>query len=88
MNEIAMSFHFDTDREIIVNGWCSAVDGKFNENELARAYVLGSKDAFEDMNNPRPVIKAGEENSKGVLEITDMIFATRAPGELHMPTLT
>ncbi|KAF8879271.1 exo-beta-1,3-glucanase [Infundibulicybe gibba] len=38
--------------------------------------IAGSGSQFQDINNPRPVIRAGETNSQGVLEITDMIFTT------------
>lgn len=49
--------------------------------------ILGTGPAFEDKHSPCPVIRAGEERSEGVLEITDMIFATRAPGEVHLVLL-
>ncbi|KAG5640730.1 hypothetical protein DXG03_007417 [Asterophora parasitica] len=38
--------------------------------------ISGSGNAFKDINNPRPVIRAGEPNSVGILEISDIIFNT------------
>ena len=46
---------------------------------------MGGGSAFEDINNPQPVIRAGDTNSQGVLEITDMLFATRGPGQYMNP---
>ena len=46
--------------------------------------VLGTGAWFDDMDHPRPVIKAGEPGSTGTLEVTDMIFATRAPSEFRI----
>ncbi|EJD05787.1 exo-beta-1,3-glucanase [Fomitiporia mediterranea MF3/22] len=45
----------------------------------AWSVIMGSGSAFEDMNNPQPVIKVGDTNSQGVVEITDMVFTTRGP---------
>lgn len=42
---------------------------------------MGAGPAFEDMNNPQPVVRVGDTNSQGVLEITDVVFTTRGPGE-------
>lgn len=44
--------------------------------------IMGSGSAFEDINNPIPVVRAGDTNSQGVLEISDIIFTTRGPGML------
>ncbi|THH06760.1 hypothetical protein EW145_g3870 [Phellinidium pouzarii] len=41
--------------------------------------VLMGTSAFSDMNNPKPVIRVGDTNSQGVLEITDFVFTTRGP---------
>lgn len=43
--------------------------------------IMGGGDFFGDILNPQPVIKAGEEWSEGVLEMTDFIFTTRGPGK-------
>ncbi|KAH8117300.1 exo-beta-1,3-glucanase [Phellopilus nigrolimitatus] len=45
----------------------------------AWSVIMGSGSAFQDINNPQPVIRAGDTNSQGVLEITDIIFTTRGP---------
>ncbi|KAI5124386.1 hypothetical protein M0805_008989 [Coniferiporia weirii] len=45
----------------------------------AWSVIMGSGSAFSDMNNPQPVIRAGDTNSQGVLEISDIIFTTRGP---------
>ncbi|KAL5490259.1 hypothetical protein ACEPAI_5092 [Sanghuangporus weigelae] len=45
----------------------------------AWSVIMGAGSAFDDMNNPQPVIRVGDTNSQGVLEITDMVFATRGP---------
>lgn len=34
------------------------------------------------MASPQVVVKVGETNSQGIVEITDMIFNTIGPGEL------
>ncbi|KAI0339777.1 glucan 1,3-beta-glucosidase [Trametopsis cervina] len=41
--------------------------------------IMGSGNAFFDYNNPKPVVQAGTAGSSGVLEISDIIFTTRAP---------
>lgn len=46
----------------------------------AWSVIAGTGSQFTDYNNPRPVIKVGETNSQGVVEITDMLFATIGPG--------
>ncbi|TDL27296.1 exo-beta-1,3-glucanase [Rickenella mellea] len=45
----------------------------------AWSVIMGGGSVFSDINNPRPVVRAGEPNSEGGLEITDMIFTTRGP---------
>ena len=43
--------------------------------------ILGYGSAFQDQNNPKVVVKVGEEGSSGVLEISDIVFGTRGPGK-------
>ena len=50
----------------------------------AWAVIMGAGGAFEDVNNPQPVVRVGDANSQGVVEITDMIFTTRGPGECSL----
>ncbi|KAJ7579936.1 exo-beta-1,3-glucanase [Mycena floridula] len=45
----------------------------------AWSVISGAGDAFKDQANPVPVIRAGETGSKGVLEISDIIFSTVGP---------
>jgi len=41
---------------------------------------MGAGSKFSDPSNPAVVVKVGAPGSRGVLEITDMIFKTRGPG--------
>ncbi|KAI0093312.1 glucan 1,3-beta-glucosidase [Irpex rosettiformis] len=41
--------------------------------------IMGAGNTFIDYNNPRPVVQVGAPGSTGLLEITDIIFTTRAP---------
>ncbi|KAK7049313.1 hypothetical protein VNI00_005914 [Paramarasmius palmivorus] len=41
--------------------------------------IAGRGSAFQDYNNPRPVIRVGAANSQGLMEISDMIFTTIGP---------
>ena len=43
--------------------------------------IMGSGSAFEDYNNPQVVVRVGEPGSTGVVEITDMIFTAKGPGD-------
>ena len=43
--------------------------------------IMGTGNTFTDYNNPRPVVQVGAPGSTGLLEITDIIFTTRAPGK-------
>lgn len=45
----------------------------------AWSVIMGSGSAFQDQNNPQVVVRAGDANSQGVLEISDIIFTTRGP---------
>ena len=42
--------------------------------------IMGGGSTFEDINNPQPVVRVGETNSQGTIEISDMLFTTRGPG--------
>jgi hypothetical protein len=42
--------------------------------------IQGAGARFEDMNNPRPVVKVGDrDGEEGDVEIVEMIFTTRGP---------
>lgn len=41
---------------------------------------MGSGHRFNDQKNPQVVVKVGEVDSCGVVEITDILFKTRGPG--------
>ena len=41
----------------------------------------GGEEMVADYNNPKPVVQVGAPGSTGLLEITDIIFTTRAPGK-------
>ncbi|TCD63287.1 hypothetical protein EIP91_005699 [Steccherinum ochraceum] len=41
--------------------------------------IMGGGSAFSDMNNPVPVVRVGASGSSGIVEITDMLFATKGP---------
>ncbi|KAI0647237.1 exo-beta-1,3-glucanase [Trametes meyenii] len=41
--------------------------------------ILGGGAAFQDQNNPKAVVQVGKAGDEGVVEITDIIFATRGP---------
>ena len=45
--------------------------------------IMGGGSAFSDMSNPTVMVQVGAPGSSGVLEITDIIFSTQGPGELH-----
>lgn len=47
----------------------------------AWSVIMGGGNAFADQNNPIPVVRVGNPGDEGVTEISDMIFATRGPGE-------
>ena len=42
--------------------------------------IMGGGSAFADMNNPTVMVQAGAQGSSGILEITDIVFTTQAPG--------
>jgi hypothetical protein len=41
---------------------------------------MGAGSKFSNPSSPAVVVKVGASGSRGVLEITDMIFKTRGPG--------
>lgn len=43
--------------------------------------ILAGGSNFQSQMNPRVVVQAGVAGSEGVLEISDVIFATAGPGE-------
>ncbi|KAI0797623.1 exo-beta-1,3-glucanase [Abortiporus biennis] len=45
----------------------------------AWSVIMGGGSAFEDLNNPRAMVKVGNSGDEGILEITDIIFATKGP---------
>lgn len=54
----------------------------------AWSVILGGGSAFSDMANPKVVVQVGQEGDTGIVEISDIIFATQAPGECsHAPWL-
>ena len=46
----------------------------------AWSVIMGGGSAFQDQNNPRVMVRVGNEGDEGIVEITDIIFATRGPG--------
>ena len=40
--------------------------------------IIGGGSAFSDQSNPTPVIQVGSPGDKGIVEISDMVFSTRA----------
>ncbi|KAJ7929217.1 exo-beta-1,3-glucanase [Mycena leptocephala] len=45
----------------------------------AWSVISGAGPSFQDQNNPQVVVRVGEPGSRGVVEITDMIFSTVGP---------
>ena len=46
----------------------------------AWSVIMGSGSNFNNQNIPQVVVQAGAPNSVGILEISDIVFATRGPG--------
>ena len=46
----------------------------------AWSVIAGEGPAFQDMRNPRVVVRVGSKGSQGVVEISDMLFTTIGPG--------
>ncbi|KAF9049241.1 glycoside hydrolase family 55 protein [Hymenopellis radicata] len=45
----------------------------------AWSVIAGTGSAFQDSSNPTPIVKVGESGSKGVVEISDILFMTIGP---------
>ena len=43
---------------------------------------MGGGLAFQDVKNPRVMVQCGEHGSRGILEITDVVFTTKGPGNV------
>ncbi|KZT08185.1 glycoside hydrolase family 55 protein [Laetiporus sulphureus 93-53] len=41
--------------------------------------IMGGGSAFGDQRNPKVMVRVGEPGSRGILEISDILFATRGP---------
>lgn len=46
----------------------------------AWSVIMGSGSAFADQSNPTVMVRVGDADSSGIMEITDIIFATQGPG--------
>lgn len=46
----------------------------------AWSVIAGKGAAFENADAPTPVVRVGAPDSKGIIEITDIIFTTVGPG--------
>ena len=46
----------------------------------AWSVFLGSGSAFSDQSNPKVVVQVGQPGDTGIVEISEIIFATQAPG--------
>ena len=49
--------------------------------------IMGGGSAFSDGNNPKPVVSVGASGSSGIVEITDILFTTKGPGESVFPKI-
>ncbi|KAI0831502.1 exo-beta-1,3-glucanase [Trametes gibbosa] len=47
----------------------------------AWSVIMGGGAAFADQGNPTVVVRVGNPGDEGIVEITDIVFATRGPGE-------
>ena len=45
---------------------------------------MGGGSAFQDQNNPTVMVRVGAAGDEGIVEISDIIFATRGPGECEL----
>ena len=50
----------------------------------AWSVIAGKGKSFSDQENPQVVVRVGEKYSRGVVEITDMIFTTVGPGVVSL----
>lgn len=46
--------------------------------------IIGGGEAFSEQSNPTVMVRVGEAGSIGTIEITDIVFATRGPGNKHI----
>ena len=46
----------------------------------AWSVIMGGGPAFSNMSEPTVMVQAGAPGSSGILEITDIVFTTQAPG--------
>lgn len=46
--------------------------------------IAGTGPFFGDVDWPRPVVRVGDPNSEGVVEISDIIFTTIGPSTLNL----
>lgn len=46
--------------------------------------IAGTGPFFQDIDWPRPVVRVGDPNSQGVVEITDILFTTIGPSTLNL----
>lgn len=42
--------------------------------------IIGGGSAFSNMKNPTVMVQVGAPGSSGIMEISDIVFATRGPG--------
>lgn len=47
---------------------------------------MGGGPAFSNMTSPTVMVQVGAPGSSGIMEITDIIFATRGPGQCFLTT--
>ncbi|RPD66327.1 exo-beta-1,3-glucanase [Lentinus tigrinus ALCF2SS1-7] len=45
----------------------------------AWSVIMGGGSAFEDQTNPKVMVRVGNEGDEGIVEISDIIFATKGP---------
>ncbi|KAI0724043.1 exo-beta-1,3-glucanase [Cerioporus squamosus] len=45
----------------------------------AWSVIMGGGSAFQDQNNPKVMVKVGNAGDEGIVEISDIIFATKGP---------
>lgn len=43
--------------------------------------IMGGGSAFSNANTPTVMVQAGAPGSSGILEITDIVFSTKGPGQ-------
>lgn len=47
----------------------------------AWSVIAGEGPAYQDVHNPRVVVRVGTKGSRGIVQISDIIFTTIGPGE-------